>query len=464
VSLSSTATFAILTLSCSGGNAGTYEVTVAGTGGTATSSTTVTYLVQDFQMFASPTSVSVNSGTTATSTISVTPLEGFVGTVTLGITTNSTSLSCNLSSTIVTGSLGTSTLSCAGSVGNYLATVTGTSSSLLHSETIVYHVSTIMSDFTISAGATSVIIDAGVTGKSMITVVPVNGFTGTLTLSFIVSPSAGLTCALSTTTIVLGPSQNSTLSCAGMAGLYNVTATGTIGTVSHSTTVTYTVQDFIINASPLDLRGYTGTILNSTIVVSPLSGFSNMVTLAETVSPNGDLACTLGTVSITRGSGSSLSCVSSRSGFFTVTVTGTDGSLAHSIVLNYAYSYASFLLDVQAPSPGVVVTIDGTAWKTNASGWVSVWVESGTHTILVQSIIPFSLPIGVTQTFHAWGNGVTDNPLTVNVDRDTVLTATYNTSVQTSFYALAVGLFGSGFATSFAILRRRKQKIPSTDL
>src|SRR5207247_8979074 len=63
------------------------------------------------------------------------------GTVALSVTTNSTSLSCSLSSTSISGGSGTSTLSCtSASAANYSATVTGTNGSLSHSVSVVFHV------------------------------------------------------------------------------------------------------------------------------------------------------------------------------------------------------------------------------------------------------------------------------------------------------------------------------------
>jgi len=96
---------------------------------------------QDFTVSASPTNVALNTGVAGSSTITVTPINGFTGTVTLSVTTNSTNLTCTLSSTSITGGSGSSTLTCTGSLpGNYLATVTGGSGSLSHSATVAFTV------------------------------------------------------------------------------------------------------------------------------------------------------------------------------------------------------------------------------------------------------------------------------------------------------------------------------------
>jgi hypothetical protein len=98
--------------------------------------------VPDFTISASPAIVTVVTGTAGTSTITVTALNGFNSPVNLGVTTNSTNLTCTLSPTTLTGGSGASTLTCTGSVaGNYLATVTGATETISHSTTVTFTVS-----------------------------------------------------------------------------------------------------------------------------------------------------------------------------------------------------------------------------------------------------------------------------------------------------------------------------------
>jgi hypothetical protein len=101
----------------------------------------VTVNVVDFTLTASPTSATVNTGSPATSNITVQAVGGFTGTVTLSVTTNSTNLACTLTPTSIAGGSGSSTLSCSSTIeGNYLANVTGSSGSLSHSATFTVHV------------------------------------------------------------------------------------------------------------------------------------------------------------------------------------------------------------------------------------------------------------------------------------------------------------------------------------
>src|SRR5207302_839337 len=163
------------------------------------------------------------------SSVTVAPLNGFTGTVTLVVTTNSTSLSCTLSSSTITGGSGSATLSCTDSTAaNYMATVTGTSGSLSHSSSVTYHVQ----DFTVTASPTTVTVHASNAGNSTITVAPLNGFNGTITLA-VTTNSTKLSCSFSSASIS-GGSGTSTLSCqSSTVGNYLATVTGTSGSLSH---------------------------------------------------------------------------------------------------------------------------------------------------------------------------------------------------------------------------------------
>ncbi len=87
----------------------------------------------DFSLTANPASIATDPSHPETSLITVTPLNGFAGTVSLSEVTSPTGLSCTLSSSSIIGGSGSSTLSCSGPAGSYTSTVTGNSGSLSHS-------------------------------------------------------------------------------------------------------------------------------------------------------------------------------------------------------------------------------------------------------------------------------------------------------------------------------------------
>src|SRR2546428_14035818 len=115
-------------------------------------------------------------------------------------------------------------------------------------------------------------------GNSTITIRSLNGFTGTVDLVASISPASGFICTLTPASVGVTPlppgNSNSTLSCSGSAGLYTVTVTGTSGSLSHTTTVSYTVQDFTSSASPTTIRINSGTAGNSTGTVTGLNSKS----------------------------------------------------------------------------------------------------------------------------------------------------------------------------------------------
>src|SRR5205807_825358 len=120
---------------------GTFSVTVTGTASGLSNSTTLSLMVsapQNFTLSASPGSLSITQGASGTSTIAVTPQNGFTGSVNLsasglpsGVTalfnsnpaTSSSTLTLMASSTATTG-------------GPVTVTVTGTSGSLTKSTTV----------------------------------------------------------------------------------------------------------------------------------------------------------------------------------------------------------------------------------------------------------------------------------------------------------------------------------------
>src|SRR5262249_36474980 len=120
---------------------GSYPLTVTGTDGTLTHATGVTLVVTpppDFALSASPATVSAAQGTSGTSTITVTPQNGFGGPVTLSVTGVPAGASASFGTNPTTGSsvltLGAGTAA----AGPYTLTVTGTSGALSHTTSVSF--------------------------------------------------------------------------------------------------------------------------------------------------------------------------------------------------------------------------------------------------------------------------------------------------------------------------------------
>ncbi len=333
-------------LSCTFTTTGNRHVAVTGTSGSLSHSVTVTFVVQDFTITASPTSVTVNANAAGTSTISLAAVNGFTGVASLA--TNSTS--CTVSPTSVTGS-GSSTLSCTFTMASTVHVgVTGASGSLSHSVTVTY----VVRDFGISASSPAT-VNEGSSTTSTITVTYMNGFAGTVALTDIV-PS-GLTCGSISPSSVTG-SGSATVSCSGtLAGSYVLTITGTSGSLIHSTSATFAFAGFTVTAtSP---SGNVGSSITSTITVLAVNGFSGTVSLTDTLASG--LTCGAISPSSITGSGTAtLSCSSTSTTNYSVTIRGTSGSLSHSATTvfaftNFTLSPSVSSLTIQAGTTGQVL-------------------------------------------------------------------------------------------------------------
>jgi hypothetical protein len=207
----------------------------------------------DYSVSISPNSGSVAHGNSATATVTVSLLSG---------TTQSVSLSASVSPTVTgltvgvnptsgnptyTSSLTISTTT-ATPTGSYTVTVTGTGGSLTRTATYALTVTTTAPpDFSISASPTSVTIIQGTSGTSTITITSLNSFSGTVSLSRSAPPS-GTTATFNpaSVAIVSGGTGTSTItftaSPTATLGTFTITVTGMSGTLSHSTTITLTIN------------------------------------------------------------------------------------------------------------------------------------------------------------------------------------------------------------------------------
>ena len=116
-------------------------------------------------------------------------------------------------------------------------------------------------------------------------------------------------------------------------GTYTLTVTGIEGTSTHSTTVTLTVpsNDFSIGASPTSLTLNPGGSGTSTISTAVRSGVAGTINLSVSGAPSGASA-SLSPTSVPAGGSSTLTVGSGSAapGTYTLTITGTEGSMTHS--------------------------------------------------------------------------------------------------------------------------------------
>ncbi|MDR3390080.1 MAG: S53 family serine peptidase, partial [Rudaea sp.] len=211
----------------------------------------------DFSLSASPTSVSVAQGASGNSTISVSDLNGFTGSVALtasglpsGVTAAFSPASTTSTSTL------TLTASSTATTGTATVTITGTSGSLTHTATVSLTVtSTATPNFSLSASPSTLSVTQGASGTSTVSVAASGGFTGSVTLAASGLPT-GVTAAFGTNPATSTSTLTLTASSTATTGTVTVTITGTSGSLSHSTTLSLTVNP--ASTGSTQLLGNTG--------------------------------------------------------------------------------------------------------------------------------------------------------------------------------------------------------------
>jgi len=231
--------------------AGTYQLTVTGTGGSAGHSATATLVVNsppDFSIAVSPNSQAVVVGTGVVYTATLTAANGFMGPVALTVGGLPTGTAGTFSPPTITGS-GNATLSIttSGSTppGAYQFTVTATSNGLVHSATTTFIVNA-APDFGVTISPTSQTILAGTGVNYGAAISGLNGFTGAVTFSVAGLPT-GAGGTFSPTTITGTGTATLSIMTTGSAqsGTYQLTVTGSSGALVHSANAT-----LVINGQP----------------------------------------------------------------------------------------------------------------------------------------------------------------------------------------------------------------------
>jgi hypothetical protein len=281
-------------------------------------------------------------------------------------------------------------------------------------------------DFEIGTSLPSIVLaDGATTATSIIIVSPINGFTGTVSLSDPSLPAA-LTCAAidpSTITNVLG---HAMLSCnSSLAGTYNVTILGTSNTTRHNATATFRFAtsfppEFTLSATtPLSLT--TSSTASSSVTVSSLGGFDQQVNITWTVYPTIGLSVSVNPQSFVRGSGTSTATFSSSiPGDYTVTITGTSNSVSHTTTIIVAVTLAA------PPDFGISA---GSNSLTLAAG------NSGTTRITITPYNGFTGSIALAVSAPA-GLSCDLSTITIQSSGESTLTCTCNIAGD---YAVLIG-------------------------
>src|SRR5262249_37298227 len=196
----------------------------------------------DFTLSAAPSSQTMTPGQSTSYTVTVTPTGGFAGSANLSVT----GLPAGATPTFSPNpAVSTSTLTVATSAstpaGTYSLTIKGTSGALSHETSVTLVVQAPAPDFAFAASPASRTVGRGGTTTYSVTITPMNGFAGSVSLSVSGVPNRA------TATFTPNPATSSaTLTVQTRSktqrGTYSLTIKGTSGALSHSTTVTLVVN------------------------------------------------------------------------------------------------------------------------------------------------------------------------------------------------------------------------------
>jgi hypothetical protein len=218
----------------------------------------IKWSTSDFKITALPSSLVIAQNSSAKSTIVVQSIKSFNQTVNLKITsTPINGLNITLSKLQVnppSNGSANATLSINVSLkapaGNYIITVTGTSRTRRHAVNVSLKITQIIArtpDFTISASPDSLAIQQGGTNISVITVTSLKGFSQPVDLNITSAHITGVSATVKPSPIIPLPNQSAvsilTIHVDGITtvGNYEVTVTGTNGSLQHSVSVNLTI-------------------------------------------------------------------------------------------------------------------------------------------------------------------------------------------------------------------------------
>jgi N,N-dimethylformamidase beta subunit-like protein len=337
----------------------------------------------DFTLGASPASQAVVQGGSTSYSVSISPTGGFSGQVTLSVSGlpvgASGSFAPNPATTSSTLSVTTSTNT---PTGGYTLTITGVSGTLTHTFTVSFVVNTLV-DFTLGVSpASQALVQGGSTSYS-VSISPTGGSSGQVTLSVSGLP-VGASGSFAPNPATTSATLSVTTSTSTPTGGYTLTVTGSSGSLTHTTAVTLVVgsPDFTLNASPSSQTVRQGGSTSYSVSISPTGGFSGQVTLSVSGLPVGasgsfapNPATTSSTLSVTTST-------STPTGGYTLTVTGSSGSLTHTTAISLTVAVAqtrAVAYDNKASS--------GLQWGVTTANTPAFTIGSGTNRAAIIMVV-----------------------------------------------------------------------------
>ena len=316
--------------------AGTYPVVVTGTSGTLKNTATISLVVTApaFTLSALPVAFNLPRGSTATSAVSVTPVNGFVASVNFTATGLPAGVAAVFSpaSTTTNKTNVTFAASATAVAGNYSVVLSGTSGTLVSTATITVTVTA--PTFTLSMLPATLTLSRGATANSVVTVVPLNGFSAGVNLTATGLPS-GVTAAYSPAATTSKSTVTFSASATAVPGTYNVVVTGTSGTLVSTAVVSVTVTspNFSLSILPGSLGLPQGFTAAATLTIVPVNGFNSSMTVTPSGLPTG-VTATFGALTAINTSTVTFAATSTAvAGNYPITLTGVSGALKNTASL-----------------------------------------------------------------------------------------------------------------------------------
>jgi cellulose 1,4-beta-cellobiosidase len=345
--------------------------------------------------------VTVEQGTTATDSVTVSSINGFNSPINLSVSGLPAGVSATFSPSSVTGSAGTTltfVASNTATVGAATVTITATSGATTSSTTLTLNV-TAEPNFTISAAPAAVTVAAGTSGAASISIGFVGGLTGSVSVSASNLP-AGVSANFSPNSVNSSGSLSVSffVQSGTAAGTSNVTITGTNGTISHSVTIALTIPgtaspSFTLVPAASTLAVTRGSSATDTVTVTGAGGFNGSVTLTASGLPTG-VTASFGTNPTTGASVLTLAASSTAAtGTSSISITGTSGALMASTSFTLTVNATQAPSFTLAPATATLAVTQGTA-ITDSITVTDTGGFAGSVTLAIAG-----LPAGVTATF-----------------------------------------------------------------
>jgi hypothetical protein len=309
------------------------QLTITGTSGNVTATTTLSLVVTPplFYLNIAPYPLTIAQGGTIVTSVSAVPVDHFSDTIKLsapalppGVTAtfNPSSISFGETSTL------TLTASSAAPVANGVAAIEAGGS---YSETLnqfnLNVTAAAAPAFTLGVAHSSLKLAQGSSIADGISITPMNGFTGNVNLSVTSGLPGGVTASFSPSTTAHSSQLTLSASNTSLAGFYTLWITGTSGTQSTVATVFVTVNPppgFTLSATPGNVNLVQGASTANNVTVVPQAGFTGVVNLQVTSPLPDGVTAAFAPSQTSSGSVLTLSAdYSARAGDYPVTVSGT---------------------------------------------------------------------------------------------------------------------------------------------